>query len=228
MDDGLKNDASVPATLGGVEVKQQRSVLSTLAMLDAAAELVVEVGYERATLAAIAQRAGYSHGLVTQRFGSKESLLIALIERMTTAADGAAGPEAPHGMAAALGAYDTVLNGWRRSPLSMRALYVLMLTSIVAQPALRDRMVQLHRDFRARMASEIRHAVDSGELAPAIDADEIAASVLTSLRGCAYQWVLDPEGFSFESALTAERRAMQQRLDPFLLRSSPTTGDRDI
>ncbi|WP_369794012.1 hypothetical protein [Blastococcus sp. URHD0036] len=73
----------------------------------------------------------------------------------------------------------------------------------------------------------MRHAIDSRELAPTIDADEVAASVLTSLRGCAYQWLLDPEEFPFESALTAERRAMQQRLHPFLLHSSPTTGSRE-
>ena len=62
--------------------KQARSEVSTGKLLDAAAELISEGGYERMTMAAIGQRAGYSHGLVTARFGSKEGLLWALVDRM--------------------------------------------------------------------------------------------------------------------------------------------------
>ena len=62
--------------------KQARSEVSTGKLLDAAAELISEGGYERMTLAAIGKRAGYSHGLVTARFGSKEGLLWALVDRM--------------------------------------------------------------------------------------------------------------------------------------------------
>jgi len=63
--------------------KQARAEVSTRRLLDAARDLIAEVGYHRATLALIAQRAGYSHGLVTRRFGSKENLLYVLVERMT-------------------------------------------------------------------------------------------------------------------------------------------------
>ena len=62
--------------------KQSRSALSTTRLLDAAAELIAERGYERMTLAAIGERAGYSPALVTARFGSKEGLLAALVDRM--------------------------------------------------------------------------------------------------------------------------------------------------
>ena len=43
-------------------------------MIDAAIELILEFGPEKTTLAAIGERAGYSRGLATYRFGSKAGL----------------------------------------------------------------------------------------------------------------------------------------------------------
>jgi AcrR family transcriptional regulator len=210
----------------GIEAKQARSVLSTHRLLDAASELIAEVGYERASLATIAKRAGYSHGLVTQRFGSKENMLFALVDRMTS---GAPADHAGPGLSAEdeiLAAFDVVLEGWRRSQRSMQALYVLMFTSLTALPALRDRMTALHRDLRERIAEVARRGVERGELVAAADAEEIARAVVGSLRGCAYQWVLDPDQFDFELAISEERRAMAARLAAFRVTalSSETEG----
>ena len=55
--------------------QRERSERSTRALLDAAGEVIAEVGYGNMTLAAVGERAGYSRGLVTARFGSKEKLL---------------------------------------------------------------------------------------------------------------------------------------------------------
>ena len=49
-----------------------------MALLSAAAEIVVESGVPAVTLAAVAERAGYSRGMVTHHFGSKRGLLDAL------------------------------------------------------------------------------------------------------------------------------------------------------
>ncbi|HQP20056.1 MAG TPA: helix-turn-helix domain-containing protein, partial [Phenylobacterium sp.] len=51
-------------------------------LIEAAAGLVVEQGIGAATFANIGERAGYSRGLVTQRFGSKQGLIEAMIERL--------------------------------------------------------------------------------------------------------------------------------------------------
>ena len=57
----------------------QRRDESERRLLAAAAELVVERGMGAATFENIGARAGYSRGLVTQRFGSKRGLIEALI-----------------------------------------------------------------------------------------------------------------------------------------------------
>ncbi|RLA29246.1 MAG: TetR/AcrR family transcriptional regulator, partial [Gammaproteobacteria bacterium] len=43
-------------------------------MLDAAIELILERGTDKTTLQAIGEKAGYSRGLATYRFGSKAGL----------------------------------------------------------------------------------------------------------------------------------------------------------
>ena len=52
----------------------ERTAISDRAMLDAAMDLLLEHGLERTTLAAIGERAGYSRGLASYRFGSKAGL----------------------------------------------------------------------------------------------------------------------------------------------------------
>ena len=49
---------------------------------DAAVELIGEVGYERATTRAIAERAGVTSGLIRHHYGSKEGLLAFCDERV--------------------------------------------------------------------------------------------------------------------------------------------------
>src|SRR3546814_11384376 len=51
-------------------------------MTDAAVALIVEHGIAAATLAAIRERAGYSRGLVTHRFGPKAWLLAHLLDTL--------------------------------------------------------------------------------------------------------------------------------------------------
>lgn len=62
--------------------QKQRREEAEAALLDAAAELVAEQGLRALTLARVGERAGYSRGLVTHYFGSKQ----ALVERLARAA----------------------------------------------------------------------------------------------------------------------------------------------
>ncbi len=55
--------------------QQQRRDQAETALLNAAAELAVEYGVRSLTLARVGERAGYSRGIVTHHFGSKQALL---------------------------------------------------------------------------------------------------------------------------------------------------------
>jgi AcrR family transcriptional regulator len=53
------------------------------ALLDAAEQLLVEVGYAGVTTRRLAETAGVNHGLVHYYFGSNENLLVRALERFT-------------------------------------------------------------------------------------------------------------------------------------------------
>src|SRR5258708_34117815 len=55
--------------------QEARTARSDQLMTQAAIALLIERGVQGTTLAAIGERAGYSRGLVTHRFGSKAGLL---------------------------------------------------------------------------------------------------------------------------------------------------------
>ena len=57
----------------------QRVELSTRRLVSAAAELIVEKGWEATTAAEIGRRAGYSRAMVHARFGTKDAILYALL-----------------------------------------------------------------------------------------------------------------------------------------------------
>jgi AcrR family transcriptional regulator len=58
---------------------------ATDALLDAAEELLLEIGYSAITTRKVAERAGVNHGLVHYYFGSMEDLLLRVVERFTEA-----------------------------------------------------------------------------------------------------------------------------------------------
>src|SRR5258706_14581310 len=58
----------------------ERRAQSERRLLDAATQLIAEQGFSRTTLAQIGEKAGYSRGLVNERFGSKGELVRVLAD----------------------------------------------------------------------------------------------------------------------------------------------------
>lgn len=195
--------------------QQERSNLSTRRLLEAAGELIVERGYVGMTLAAVGERAGYSRGLVTMRFGSKAALLDALVERITTGwshrnllptTDGKSGLD---GFVALISA---IQRQFERDPHNIRVLYALMFEALGPNEDLRRTFVEFHRRQRADMARILRRGIEDGSIKPdTVVADE-AGAIVTGLRGIAYQWLLDPHGFDPIGALAHLRVSTESRL----------------
>jgi AcrR family transcriptional regulator len=197
--------------------KQARSELSTGKLLDAASELISEGGYERMTMAAIGKRAGYSHGLVTARFGSKEGLLWALVDRMVNdwrtelllpSTENQPSVQAFHTMLDELG------KSWRRSPTRMRALYILMFEALLPVPLLHERMAELHKDLRRSVTETITRSIADGSVSADVDAEAVSRLIVGALRGAVYQAMLDPERVSIKKALADVRLLVDSLLPP--------------
>jgi AcrR family transcriptional regulator len=195
--------------------QRERSERSTRALLDAAGEVIAEVGYGNMTLAAVGERAGYSRGLVTVRFGSKENLLKALVERMTTAwthrnvLPRTAGRS---GLDAIVVLLDAIRAQAERDQRSLRVLYALMFEAIGPHVDLRAHFVEFHRSFRRDIARLVRRGVRDGSIRPGVDPAAEAAGIVGGLRGVAYQWALDPDEFDPVNAFAYLTDTTRQRL----------------
>jgi AcrR family transcriptional regulator len=196
---------------------QERSERSSARLLDAAADLIAEGGYEAMTLAAVGERAGYSRGLVTARFGSKDQLLEALVARITTGWNHrnvlprTVGRPGRDGVLILI---DAIRAQAERDPRALRTLYALMFEALGPNVGLRDHFVEFHRTMRADLVKLVRRGIRDGSVARERRPDEEAALVVAGLRGIAYQWLLDPAGFDPVPALRALCTATEQRLRP--------------
>jgi AcrR family transcriptional regulator len=177
---------------------QERSELSTRRLLDAAGELIVEGGYQSMTLVAVGERSGYSRGLVTARFGSKDQLLRALVERIIDRwnhrhvlprTEGSSGREA------IVILLDAITDQIERDPRSVRVLYALMFEALGPVPELRSTFREFHDTLRADLARLLRKGLRDGSVRPGTSPAREAALIVAGLRGVAYQWRLDPDGF---------------------------------
>src|SRR5260370_11876479 len=80
---GPMNSSTAPKRSPRRRRKQaERRELSDKRMLDAAFKLIERQGGSRTTLVEIGELSGYSHGLVSHRFGSKGALVRAVTERL--------------------------------------------------------------------------------------------------------------------------------------------------
>lgn len=181
----------------GPNPKQDRSRISTRLLVQAAAELIAERGYERTTLASIGKRAGYSPGLVTLHFGSKEGLLWAVIEsmmvgywrrsEMRSAVGQAVGLDYVHRLC------DTLRASARRDPVSQRAMYALTFEGVKPGSVFHDRIQALLRDQRRTIEIRLQRGIEAENIHPDTDPAEVAAVIMSGLRGAAYHWLLDPQ-----------------------------------
>lgn len=195
----------------------ERSELSTRRLLDATADLIAQVGYERTTLAEIGKRAGYSHGLVSRRFGNKPALVAALIgalserfesTRLPATIGHRTGVDALHAL------IDEIRKDHTHSPEALRSFYALIFEGLKPIEHLHTYVADLHVKFLATLTEQVAAGHSTGRLDADVQPDEIAELTLNALRGLAYRWVLDQERVDFDHGLTSLRSYLTRLAAP--------------
>jgi AcrR family transcriptional regulator len=190
------------------DLRKTRSERSSKRLLEAATELIADQGYSATTIAQIAQKAGYSHGLVSQRFGSKSDLIRMLAtEFQNYFAIDKLEPELKErsGLDALIVMVETYLDAVAGSGTLGRAYYELFGESIVLVPEIHETFVQADRNFRDLLMKTIRAAIALGEIPASVDVAAVASVVLAILRGTSMQWLLDGGSIDL-AAIKAEIR----------------------
>jgi AcrR family transcriptional regulator len=169
--------------------QQERRDQAESALLNAAAELVVEDGVHSLTLARVGERAGYSRGLITHYFGSKQALL----ERLAHATQSGFVPGLgglPPGLDRLLRLIDGYIGGLGCMMMPNRAFLLLWAEAATASDLAR---VFRERDeaFRADLRADVTAAIADGTVRPDAEAEDVAVAVLAQLRGIGLQRLVD-------------------------------------
>jgi len=191
----------------------ERRALSARRLLDAATQLIAEQGFGRTTLAQIGEKAGYSRGLVNERFGSKGELVRVLADEFQTyfAHDQLAPAlEAKRGLEALLITVDTYLDAVVSSGTLGRAYYELLAESIGLVPEIHATFVAADHALRAGVERTVRSAVRAAEMPRDVDVKAFAVFVVGLLRGVVLQWLLDPADFDLEAVRVEVRRTLER------------------
>jgi AcrR family transcriptional regulator len=177
-----------------------RSALSERRMLEAAVELMGERGYEKTTLAAIGEAAGYSRGLATHQFGSKADLFARVIRwisekarrRFEPALQGRSGVD---GLFAFVDAHRQFAD---ENPGMTRALYVLWFQSLISDSPMRDAAIEDLLGHRDRVRRIIEQGISAGTVRDDADPNAEATQFCGALFGLGLQWLIDPTGSRIE------------------------------
>ncbi len=208
-----QNSTQAPAR----RTQAQRRRESKRRMLQAAAELIAEQGFSGTRLDEIGVRAGYSRGLVSHKFGSKEGLAQAFIQQVSRQVfrytiDPAVSGRT--GLDAVLSLADRYLAGLEDYLPHTRALYILMFESLGQLPAIRPAVKSLTDNFTDLMRELLANGQTSGEIRADINPQSMAIHIVCLLRGITQTWLLSDEALDIAAARAEVAQTLTARLEP--------------
>lgn len=172
--------------------QQERVEESTKRLIEVAAELITEGGYDAASAAEIGRRAGYSRSMVRARFGSKEQLTDALIRSAYEAPLTAPLPGSSTGMEHVLARIDTMGRLAAQNPALLRMWFAVTFQSAGKGSAMADRAASWVSRLRSDTLQAVREGQADGSISRELDAEATAHAIVIEGVGSAFLWTIDP------------------------------------
>jgi AcrR family transcriptional regulator len=192
----------------------ERTALSDSRMFDAAIELLCEGGLHRATLKEIGERAGYSRGLASARFGSKEGLFASLVSAIDAkwTADFAMQVRGRTGVEALDATLDAVEHFLGERPMYTQALYVLWYESLSSHSDVRRKLAEQQERDRRSVERWIAQGQSEGSIRADIAADRFAVQFMAFVFGIIYQWHISPGSIDVAQATGDYKQSVRELL----------------
>ena len=191
-------DAPVQSSL----TQAERTAISDRAMIDAAMTLLLEHGLEKTTLAAIGERAGYSRGLASYRFGSKAGLFDevckAISRHWLDYLTEHVGDQV--GIAAMGTALDTFFAFITEFPRETQVLQILYGGAASPMAEYRQTSINIHQRQLDDVAVWVRAGIEEGSVREDIDPESVAAQYIAYISGMTYLWLINPGSVDFRKA----------------------------
>ena len=169
--------------------QQERREQTERKVLAAATALIAEHGSRALTLAEVGEAAGYSRGIVSHHFGSRENLLRAVMRDAQTFNLPDPGDSAADWLAETVRAY--LKNVTSRRPAA-RAFLQMWGEAIAADPVLMPLYAEQDARFRRLLADKVREGIRDGSVRADADPEAMAVSLVGLLRGIALQLISTP------------------------------------
>lgn len=170
-------------------------------LLEAARRIVARKGWAGMTLAEVGEEAGYSRGLATHHFGNKAHLLRALASFVNAEfirlVD--ADKRQRHGLPAIEHFVQVYFDRKDGEWLNTRALLALLAEAVTEDSETVVVLASYNRTVQDYLATQVRAAIDAGEVPSTVDPLGAAAFILGMLRGTILQYLLDPKAQSLPS-----------------------------
>jgi AcrR family transcriptional regulator len=180
-------------------------------VLAAATELIAERGSRALSLAEVGEAAGYSRGIVTHHFGSRENLLHAVVRDAQTFTLPEPGDHAADWLAETVRAY--LKNVTSRRPAA-RAFLQMWGEAIAADPVLMPLYAKQDARFRRLLADKVREGIRDGSVRSDADPGATAVLLIGLLRGTALQLISTPPPRRVKAIIDEAERSTRRALRP--------------
>lgn len=193
--------------------QQERRDETERKVLAAATSLIAQRGSRALTLAEVGQAAGYSRGIVTHHFGSRENLLRAVMRDAQTFRLPDRGGNAADWLIELTSAY--LRNVTSRRP-SAGAFLQMWCEAIAADPVLMPLFAEHDAGFRRLLADAVRDGVRDGSVRADVDAEAMGVFLVGLLRGIALQLISTPPPARVDAIIDEAEASVQRALRPSL------------
>jgi AcrR family transcriptional regulator len=171
-------------------------------MLAAAIDLILEHGTDKTTLQAIGEKAGYSRGLATYRFGSKAGLFDevckSIARRWLDYLQDWVGDKV--GIDAMCSALDAFFQFVSDSPRDARVLQILYCAAASPRSEFRQTSVGIHQKQQDDVAQWVSAGIRNETIRKDADPKSIAAQYIAYISGMTYLWLISPNSVDFRKA----------------------------
>ena len=204
-------DSSAAARLTQAERRDR----SERELLEATMRVVSAQGVSAATFEAIGKEAGYSRGLVTQRFGSKDGLIRSLIAYLYSWQGQALDRGHVDRMdgLSALCAFVALHAQTLDTHEEARAYFMLLAAAVADCLDTREAFADSHEVQRHLMRQIIERGQAAGDIRADVDADAVALMTGCALMGMRMQGLIDP-GTDIGPIRDALIQSLRARLAP--------------
>jgi TetR/AcrR family acrAB operon transcriptional repressor len=180
--------------------REQTSGESRELILTAAAELFAAKGYRQTTFADVAERSGISRGSIPWHFGSKEGLLLAVLERSVDVVHASLDDGPDPGGQAGLDRMTKGLEALFAQPAT-KLFVTLLVEALEPDSPIRDRYVAIHDTLRGLC----KRWLDRFAPLAGLSTEALAVAIVGAGIGIHLQWLVAPDRVDVGQSLAALR-----------------------